>query len=769
MFAALQIRFIAAFLALTGGWLTIAGGWLVLLGGSPYYVLAGLFCLVSGGLLFMRRHVGTLVYLALLLISALWALWEVGPAFWLLLPRIIGPLLIGLWLTLPFVRRRLTPVPARSPWFEFGGVAAVTLLLIGVSLMPERMTGAAPTPIGTIASAGDASEWPTVGNSPHGTRYSPAAQINAGNVHQLVPAWTYHTGDLPANYGNAWSPQMFEATPIKIRDALYACTPRNIVIALDADTGRQLWRFDPKVAWKGVPMLICRGVTYYKAPPGVTDCPERILVATVDARLIALDARTGTLCRSFGAGGQVSLLTGMGTVKTGFYAVTSPPTIIGRSAVVGGLVLDNMATDEPPGVVRAFDAVTGALRWSWDAAATEGASGWVRGSPNAWSLFSADATLGLVYVPTGGSTPDHFGGDRGPLTGRHASSVVALDGETGRLRWSFQTVHHDVWDYDVPSQPVLVDFPVGNGTVPALIQPTKQGEIFVLDRSTGKPLTRVEEVPVPRGTVPGERYAPTQPLSAGMPTVGPRVLAESDMWGMSPIDQLWCRLAYRRMEYQGRFTPPSLRPTLIFPGNNGIMNWGSVSVDEARGLMIVNSSYMPLVASIIPRAKAPKGDALVLEGAAAISPMTGTPYAVRTERPFLSILGVPCTAPPWGELTAIDLRRRAILWRRPLGTTSDHAPLGIALPGVFNQGGSVVTAGGVVFIAAALDNVLRAFDVNTGSLLWQTRLPAGGQATPMTYISRRTGRQMVVIAAGGHRFMDTTIGDSIVAYALKGK
>jgi quinoprotein glucose dehydrogenase len=769
MFAIFQVRVIAAFLTLTGGWLAIAGGWLALLGGSPYYIFAGLFCLVAGGLLFMRRHAGTIVYLVLLLLSSLWALWEVGPAFWLLLPRILGPLLIGLWLTLPLVRRRLIPAPARAPWFEFGGVVAATVLLTGVSLMPERTAEGAPAAIGTTARAGDAFEWPTVGNSPHGTRYSPASQINTGNVHQLQPVWTFHTRDLPTNYGNTRAPQMFEATPIKIGDVLFACTPRNIVIALDADTGRQLWRFDPMVAWKGVPMLICRGVTYYKAPPGVTDCPERILVATVDARLIALDAKSGRLCRSFGTGGQVSLLNGMGKVEPGFYAVTSPATIIGRSAVVGGLVLDNMAVDEPPGVVRAFDAVTGVLRWSWDAAATEGADSWVRGSPNAWSLFSADPSLGLVYVPTGGSTPDHFGGNRGPLTGRYANSVVALDGETGRLRWSFQTVHHDVWDYDVPSQPVLADFPVGNGTVPALIQATKQGEIFVLDRSTGKPLTRVKEVPVPRGTVPGERYAPTQPLSVGMPTVGPRVLAESDMWGVSPIDQLWCRLAYRRMEYRGRFTPPSLRPTLIFPGNNGIMNWGSVAVDEARGLMIVNSSYMPLVASIIPRAQAPKTAGLVLEGSAAISPMTGTPYAVRTERPFLSLLGVPCTAPPWGELTAIDLSRRAIVWRRPLGTTRDHAPLGIAVPGVFNQGGSVITAGGVVFIAATLDNFLRAFDVNTGRLLWKARLPAGGQATPMTYISRKTGRQMVVIAAGGHRFMDTTIGDSIVAYALKEK
>jgi len=418
--------------------------------------------------------------------------------------------------------------------------------------------------------------------------------------------------------------------------------------------------------------------------------------------------------------------------------------------------------------------VSGKQLWSWDAgrhdtgAALQPGETYTRGSPNAWSLFSADEKLGLVYIPTGNPSPDHFGGLRSPDMDRYGSSVVALDVATGKVRWSFQTVHHDLWDYDVASQPVLADLPMDGKIVPALIQATKQGEIFLLDRRDGHPLRPVEERPVPGGSVPGERYSPTQPVSHALPSLVPPVMREADMWGATPLDQLWCRIAFRKLRYLGRFTPPSLDNSLIFPGNNGIMNWGSVAVDQARGILIVPTSYMPLTLQLIPRDQAPVSDRIVLEGRAAISPMKGTPYAVRTERPFVSPLGVPCNAPPWGQLTAIDLKTRQILWQRPLGTTADHAPLGIPVPGVFNQGGAIATQGGLVFIGATLDDYLRAFDLKTGKEVWKGRLPAGGQALPMTYVSPRTGKQYVVIAAGGHGFMNTTMGDYVVAYSLKG-
>ena len=344
---------------------------------------------------------------------------------------------------------------------------------------------------------------------------------------------------------------------------------------------------------------------------------------------------------------------------------------------------------------------------------------------------------------------------------------MALEAKTGLVRWAFQTVHHDLWDYDVGSQPVLVDLPIGGDLVPALVQPTKHGEIFLLDRRNGEPLAAVEEQPVPNGNVHGEHYSPTQPASVGMPSLTPPTMTEKDMWGATTLDQLWCRIAFRQLRYNGKFTPPGLDRSLSWPGNNGIMNWGSVSVDESRKLMAVSSSYMPLLVQLLPREQAPPGESISFdEHGVPISPQIGTPYAVSTERPFMSPLGVPCNAPPWGRLSVIDLNSREMLWQRPLGTTRDVAPLGIAMPGAFTQGGSIVTQGGLVFIAGAQDDYLRAFDINTGQELWKGRLPAGGQATPMSFVSAKNGKQYVVIAAGGHQYMQTTIGDHVVAFSL---
>ena len=771
------LKVLGAFLAIVGAILAAGGAWLVVLGGSPYYVLAGIGCIASAVLLWRRRMAGAWLYGLVCAATVAWALWEVGFDFWQLLPRVAGPLAIGLILMTPWMLRPLrgAGAPAGTSGGKRGVAAAIGALVLGIGgaawLTVHHDGLAAQDGAGGAAQVAAASDdWTSYGRTASGTRYSPAAQITPANVDKLEVAWSYRTGDLAANYPNTRAAFMFQAVPLKVGDLLYFCTPHDIVVALDANTGKQRWRFDPKTDDAGVFMLVCRGVSYYKATTPVGDCPERVLVGTIDGRMIALDAKTGARCQSFGKNGEISLREGLGKVDPGYHYATSPATIIGDAAVIGGFVLDGMATDEPSGVVRAFNARDGKLMWAWDLGKVPGAQGlanaeYTRGTPNAWTVFSADPALGLVYVPTGNSTPDFYGAPRSEAARKYSSSVVALDAQTGKVRWSFQTTHDDIWDYDIGSQPVLVNMPTPNGSVPALIQPTKHGEIYLLDRRNGQPLAQVEERPAPQGSIPGERYSPTQPWSTGMPSFTPPDLTERDMWGATPLDQLWCRIAFRRFDYRGKFTPPGLKETLQYPGNFGVIDWGSVSVDESRGLMMVNTSRLPMRVRLIPRAEFEK---MGLSGPGkhhgGIMPQEGTPYAVQFG-PFFSPLGLPCSAPPWGQMAAVDLKARKLVWQVPLGTTRDHAPLGISVPGVFNLGGSVATRGGVTFIAATIDNYLRAFDTTTGRELWKGRLPAGGQANPMTYMGS-DGRQYVVIAAGGHGFMDTTPGDYVVAYAL---
>ena len=722
-----------------------------------------------------RGHLlGLWLYLGLAAATLAWALAEVGLEFWLLVPRLGLPLGLTILLLLALWPVAGAGRPSVS-WLGLGvstamaGVLAVAFVDSGTPLVAQGVAPSLPVTTGSE----DATEWRAYGRNKGGTRYVPAAQITPDNVGQLEVAWNYRSGDLPQAYPGARNAYSFQATALKVDDSLYFCSPRNIVIALDAETGRERWRHDPNIDASGVHMLACRGVSYHDSPSAEGACAERILVATLDARLIALDAHSGAPCPGFGQGGEISLLEGLGEVKSGYYLVTSPPTIVGDVAIVGGFVLDNMSVSEPPGVVRAYDVTSGRQLWVWDTARPEEAGPWqpgepyTRGSPNAWSLFSADEALGLVYIPTGNATPDYYGAHRSAAQDRYASSVVALEASTGSVRWAFQTVHHDLWDYDVASQPVLVELPIDGKSVPALIQPTKHGEIFLLDRRNGEPLAAVEEQPVPRGKVPGERYSPTQPASVGMPSLTPAPMTGKDMWGATSLDQLWCRIAFRQLRYEGKFTPPGLDRSLSWPGNNGVMNWGSVAVDESRKLMAVSSSYMPLLVQLLPRDQAPPGEQISFdERNVPISPQIGTPYAVSTERPFMSPLGVPCNAPPWGRLSVIDLNSRQLLWQRPLGTTRDVAPLGIAMPGAFSQGGAMITQGGLVFIAGAQDDYLRAFDIETGQELWKGRLPAGGQATPMSFVSAKSGKQYVVIAAGGHQYMQTTIGDHVVAFSL---
>ncbi len=771
------LKLFAALLLILGAWLTGGGAWLARLGGSWYYLLAGVATIASGALLWRARRLGLWVYLATLVATVIWALAEVGLDFWQLVPRLGLPLALALYMLMPWVRGVLGNTGGTG---QSDGVVRASVMVLGAGLLAALAFGwregravMAP-PAATVASnVPAATDWNAYGGSNAGTRYSAVADITPKNVRQLQVAWQYRTGDLPENHPGNKSAYMFEATPIQVGDTLYVCSPRDIVIALDADTGKERWRHDPKVDTTGVVMLVCRGVAYHEAHGAVADCPKRILVATVDARMIALDAATGARCQSFGHNGEISLRVNLGEVTPGFQYVTSPATVVGDAAIVGGFVLDGVSTQMPSGVVRAFDAITGRELWGWDAARPaelgplKPGEIYPRGSPNAWTLFSADPALGLVYIPTGNAPPDFYGAQRPATFDRFSSSVVALEAATGKLRWSFQTAHHDLWDYDVGSQPVLVDLPINGETVPALIQPTKQGEIHLLDRRDGHPLAAVEERPVPKGDAPGERYSPTQPFSVGMPSFAPTPLREVDMWGATQLDQLACRIEFRSRRYQGIYTPPSLTPTIQYPGNFGALDWGSVAVDEGRRVMVVNASYMPLLNRLVPRAEAERitGEGSGHSTGLNIAPQLGTPFASEFG-PFLSRLGFPCKAPPWGKLAAVDLDSRKILWERPLGTTRDHAPLGIPVPGVFSLGGSAVTRGGVIFIAATIDNYLRAFDITTGAELWKGRLPAGGQATPLSYVSPKTGKQYVAIAAGGHQFMGTTIGDYLIAYGL---
>ena len=777
----LGFKILCAVLIGVGAFLIGGGAWLASLGGSWYYVAAGLATLASGVLLWRRRSLGLKLYFALLAATVVWAMAEVRFDFWQLVPRISLPLAIALYLLTPWVRGALIDTESTTATLGKPGRGWLTpylLAAVGVFAALAFVRPEEPAPIAARQDSTPASsqivrpdaDWQTYGASLSGTRYSAATGITPENAHRLKVSWQYRTGDLPERHPRSQSAYLFEATPIVVGDTLYLCTPRNIVIALDPDTGQERWRHDPKVSDAGVGMLVCRGVAYHESHSPAFDCSRRILMGTVDARLIALDATTGEPCQSFGSGGEVSLRSGLGENSPGVHTITSPPTIVGDAVIVGGSVTDNLSTDVPSGVVRAYDATTGRQLWAWDAARPaelghlEPGEIYPRGSPNAWTIFSADPMLGLVYIPTGNAAGDYYGAQRTEGFSRFSSSVVALEAATGRLRWSFQTVHHDLWDYDVGSQPVLVDLPIEGNTVPALIQPTKQGELFLLDRRDGRPLAAIEERPVPQGDVPGERYSPTQPVSAGMPSFAPPVLTEADMWGATQLDQLLCRIEFRKRRYDGRYTPPSVAPTIEYPGNFGVMDWGSVAVDESRRVMIVNASYMPFLAQLLPRAEA-QTLARSAHKFMALLPQLGTPYAVEYG-PFLSPLGLPCNAPPWGKLAAVDLDTRKVLWEKPFGTSRDQAPFGISVPGVFSMGGAAVTKSGVIFIAAAVDNYLRAFDIASGRELWKGRLPAGGQASAMTYVSERTGRQYVVIAAGGHPYLRTALGDYVVAFAL---
>jgi quinoprotein glucose dehydrogenase len=606
---------------------------------------------------------------------------------------------------------------------------------------------------------------------PGGLRFSPLTEITPQNVGKLELAWIYHIGQAPKVQGI--SLPALEATPIVAEGRMFLCSSVNKVVALDPETGEELWSHDPKINLEGQALLNCRGVTHYRDPNAPADaaCAARIFMGTQDARLLALDAATGEPCAGFGVNGEVDLGSGRGEFKPGEYGVSSPPVIVGRNLVIGGRVGDNIRLDIPAGLIRAFDVDTGALVWAWNPVppgrpeklTTDAGEIYVSGTTNSWTVMSADLERGLVFVPTGNTSPDFFGGLRDGLD-YYSSSVVALDAATGQVVWRFQTVHHDIWDYDVPAQPVLFDLPTPDGVVPALAQPTKQGHLFVLNRLTGEPLFPVEERAVPQTVVDGETPASTQPFPVDAALVlRPGTLTEDDMWGFTPWDRGKCREKFRQLRYEGPFTPPSVEGTLVLPSFMGAMNWGSAAIDPGRNVLVINTNNVAATVRLVPRADA---DARMAQGEFMI-PALKTPYAVQME-PMLSPFGAPCNRPPWGSLVAIDLESRERLWDVPLGSTRDLAPFPLWFGlGVPNIGGPVITASGLVFIGAATDNYLRAFDLGSGKVLWKGRLPAGPQATPVTYRVRPDGRQFVVIAAGGHKYLGSTVGDAVVAFALQ--
>ena len=626
------------------------------------------------------------------------------------------------------------------------------------------LAACSPPPSQPVARAADV-DWPFYGGDAGGQRYSTAGQITPANVRDLKVAWTYSTGELARH---DLKRAAFENTPILAGGRLYVCSQFDAVSALDPGAGKALWRFDPKVDPKvHYPNdFVCRGVTYWRDPKAPADapCAARIFLGTVDRRLFALDAATGKACADFHAGGPVDVGEGVMLTRKGQMQITSPPVVVRDTLIVGSSIDDNQRVREVSGAVRAYDPRTGAPRWSFDPLASAG-PGFMAGAANVWAPMSGDEARGLVFLPTSSASPDFFGGLRKGAGGQ-ANSVVALDAATGKMAWSFQTTHHDVWDYDLPAQPTLAEVAYGGRSTPAVIQPTKQGLLFTLARDTGAPVIPVEERPVPQGGAPGEQLSPTQPFPVAPKPLAPIHIEAKDAFGLTPWDRGKCRKMIAGARHDGIYTPPSTQGTILYPFTGGGVNWGGLAFDPGRQLVFVNTSSALHLVTLIPadKVKATQQAELGKE----VSAQEGAPFGMKREA-LLSPLGLPCNPPPWGQLHAVDMRTGKVVWEVPLGTTRDRAPgsqFFLRNSGMPNFGGPMATASGLVFIGAAMDDYLRAFDGATGRELWKGRLPAGGQATPMTYVWK--GRQYVVIAAGGHGKSDTKRGDQVVAFALPG-
>ncbi|MEH6515156.1 MAG: pyrroloquinoline quinone-dependent dehydrogenase [Halioglobus sp.] len=633
-----------------------------------------------------------------------------------------------------------------------------------------------------------AEDWPHVGGAAGGGHFSTHKQINRDNLDDLEVAWIHRSGDFREggnfkdgnNYPEEPLQTALQVTPILFNNALYYCTPFNRIFALNPETGEELWTYDPKVDLDEYAVPRCRGVSAWtssKVEPGQA-CHKRIIAPVIDARVIALDALTGKRCSDFGSNGEINLREGLGDHPNYEYLLTSPPAIAGDLAIVGSAVTDNITTSVPGGVVRAYDLNNGKLAWFWEpippnteAILTEEGQLYQRATTNVWSIMSFDPELNLVYLPTGNTSPDYYGGLRNG-SDYYSSSVVALHADSGEVAWHFQTVHHDIWDYDVPSQPTLYDVTMGGKKIKALAQTTKMGYVFLLNRETGEPLFPVEERPVPQGAAPGDFTSATQPFPTKPPTLHDTKFGPDDVWGLTPWDKNACRERLAGLRSEGLFTPPSVGGSVHFPSAVGGQNWGGPSVDMDRKVLVVNTLHMASLVELIPREQCAqaaidrKNDPLQKKFAS-VEPSEGTPYCNLRWVGFFSPLELPCSPPPWGTIAGIDLATGELLWQVPLGTTRDLAPFPVwFIEGAPNTGGPMSTASGLTFIAATTDFFLRAFDTMTGEELWSARLPTGGHATPMSY-QTESGKQFVVIAAGGHYSFGTPPSDHIMAFALE--
>ena len=805
--ANLPLRIFAVVSFFIGLYLAIGGLWLILESGSYYYALAGASLLLTSVLLYFKQRLGLWVFALMFLGTLGWTIWESGLDYWRWVPRMGVPVALG------FILALLLPSFGISKRASFSLAGAFLVIFVGafsMAFVPMNWTHNAPVAeagsslikLGTKNGISDINQddWPVYGRDNNASRYSPVTDITPENVASLKRAWQYRTKDTPPKRYGA------ETTPIKIGNKLYLCTARNQLIALDAQNGKELWRYDPKVADEDIPYTAaCRGVTYYKVPKNndiqpqdsnqadtsalsastnALACNERIVSGTLDGRIIEVDAQTGKPCSNFGNQGEVDIKKNMGKTPSGFVAITGVPVIVQGVIITGHQVLDGQKRYAPSGVIKGFDVQTGELLWAWDMVKPninklppEGET-YTRGTPNMWTTATGDNDLGFAYLPMGNSSADYWSSSRAEEELQYSTSLVAMNVNTGKPAWAFQTVHKDVWDYDLGSQVSLIDYPTEDGLVPALVLPSKQGDIYILNRETGEVLTGVEERNVPVGGVGPEKRSSTQPFSTFHTLRKPELTAK-DMWGVTMFDQLACRIQFQEASYKGIYTPPTTEQHWIqYPGYNGGSDWGSVAIDPSRGVLIANYNDMPNYNRLVSREEAnergwkPRDELEHDDGGpeGAGDPQQGTPYAVDVNAGWrLPFTGLLCKQPPYGGIRAINLEDGSTLWDRPLGTARNNGPFGIAsgLPltiGTPNNGGSLVTKSGLIFIAAATDNLIRAIDINTGETVWQDVLPAGGQANPMMY--RQNGKSYLVIVAAGHHFMETPPGDYVIAYAL---
>jgi quinoprotein glucose dehydrogenase len=754
-----------ALLILIGGTLFAGGAYLVSLAGSPYYLIAGASVLIAGVLYCKGSRWGERLYAVMLAGTSAWSCVESGDNPWALTARLFAPAVLGVWLAMPWVRLGLREIASPAPWrSEIAVVAIVIFALIAERFVQFENAAKVTTPPTAVAEPQEPiasnTDWPSYGNGLHGQRFAPLAQINTQNVSKLQVAWIHHSGLIDKAHA--------EATPIKIGDTLYTCNTRTEVFAIDAKTGKEKWRNAPKADGSQIMVATCRGVAFYQVPDATGPCAARVIATGPGPLLRAMDAETGEACANFGVNGRVDLTTGLGRVAPGEYTLNSAPTVARGLIILGAYVADHYEADIASGVIRAFDAQTGELRWAWDMGAPdriglppEGET-YTRSTPNAWPAFAADEALGLVYVPTGNPSPDFLGTARRPFDEKYGSAILALNLTDGRLRWSYQTTHHDLWDFDVQAQPLLITLPGADGDRPALLQATKRGDIFVLDRRDGSLIMPAPEVEVPQGGMPGEPLSKTQPVS--QINFFPPLMTEASMWGATPIDQMMCRIAFRRADYRGPFTPPSLQKTLMYPAPAGGFVWSGLSVDDDNKIAIASPNDIVMYTQLVPREKVANADDVPW-------PQRGTPYIADFSM-FFGPLAIPCKQPPWGTLAAIDLKTGGVLWRHVIGTTQDSGPWGLptGLPlliGTSSFGGTLTTRGNLIFMAATLDHYFRAYDSKTGRKLWEYRLPVGAHATPMTYVA--DGKQYIVLTVGGHATFDTKFSDQTIAFALPDK